>query len=114
MSEEKKMFDPMAEKVSVDIAEGRQGEGRGRGRSKKKKVSFLTTQKIYVIDYKDVALLKRFLTMDRGKIIASRQSGNTAKQQRMVSQAIKRAREMALLPFVVTEPGEDTGRRYRQ
>lgn len=101
MSEETKepmALDPMAEKAAFD-------EGRGDGKAKKRgrrKVSYLTTQKIDFVDYKDIAVLRRFLT-DRGKILPSRQTGNTAKQQRMITRAIKRAREMALLPFVVTD-----------
>lgn len=91
-------IDPMAEKVTAD--DGR-GEGRGKKRGRRK-ISYLTTQKIYTVDYKDIAILRRFLT-DRGKILPSRQTGNTAKQQRMITRAIKRAREMALLPFVVTD-----------
>ncbi len=66
---------------------------------RRKKVSYLTIQKIKSVDYKDVNLLKRFLN-EFGKIVPARQSGNTAHQQRMVTRAIKRAREMALLPFV--------------
>jgi small subunit ribosomal protein S18 len=54
------------------------------------------------VDYKDVALLKKFIN-ERGKMVSSRQTGNSASQQRQVAQAIKRAREMALIPFVVTE-----------
>lgn len=69
---------------------------------RKRKVSFLTANKIYVVDYKDTALLRKFIN-DRGKILPSRQTGTTAKQQRQVTQAIKRAREMALIPFVNTE-----------
>ncbi len=69
---------------------------------RKRKVSILTTNKIYVVDYKDTALLRKFVN-DRGKMLPSRQTGTTAKQQRQVAQAIKRAREMALIPFVVTE-----------
>jgi small subunit ribosomal protein S18 len=75
--------------------------GRARGR-KRRKVSYLTLQKIDKVDYKDVATLKRFIN-DRGKMVSSRQNGNSAAQQRMVSEAIKRAREMALIPFVVSE-----------
>jgi small subunit ribosomal protein S18 len=71
-----------------------------RPRSKRRrKVSYLTQNKIFIIDYKDTALLKRFIN-ERGKILPSRQTGATAKQQRQICQAIKRAREMALLPFV--------------
>lgn len=76
-------------------------EGRGRGR-KRRKVSYLTINKIYTVDYKDLNILKRFLN-DRGKIVSSRQTGATAKQQRMIARAIRRARELALLPYVVTD-----------
>ena len=51
-----------------------------------------------VIDYKNPQLLKNFLT-DRGKIVPARISGLTARQQRQLTQAIKRARMLALLPF---------------
>jgi len=82
-----------------------EGGGRFKGK-RRRKVSYLTTNKIDVVDYKEVNILRRFLN-DRGKILPSRQTGNTAKQQRMISEAIRRAREMALLPFVVTEMGTD-------
>lgn len=58
------------------------------------------------VDFKEINILRRFLN-DRGKIIPSRQSGNTAGQQRMIAEAIRRAREMALLPFVVSEAGPE-------
>lgn len=77
------------------------GERGGKKRARRK-VSYLTVQKIDKIDYKDVALLKRFLN-ERWKIQHSRQSGNTAGQQRMIVEAIKRAREMALLPYVAKD-----------
>ena len=51
-----------------------------------------------VVDYKDVALLRKFIS-DRGKIRSRRVTGLTAKRQREVSNAIKIAREMALLPY---------------
>ncbi|MFW5998835.1 MAG: 30S ribosomal protein S18 [Halanaerobiaceae bacterium] len=51
------------------------------------------------IDYKDIDTLERYLT-DRGKIVPRRITGNCAKHQRVVTQAIKRARILALLPFV--------------
>lgn len=102
MSEDTKIdmmaMDPLAEKAAADDGRG-EGKGKKRGR---RKVSYLTTQKIDNVDFKDVAILRRFMT-DRGKILPSRQTGNTAKQQRMITRAIKRAREMALLPFVVTD-----------
>jgi small subunit ribosomal protein S18 len=55
-------------------------------------------EKELVIDYKNPQMLKNFLT-DRGKIIPSRISGLTARQQRSLTKAIKRARMLALLPF---------------
>ena len=82
-------------------AEGARGKGR-----KRRKVSYLTLNKIDSVDYKDIVTLKRFLN-DRGKIVPARQSGNTASQQRMISESIRRAREMALIPFVVTEMSAD-------
>jgi small subunit ribosomal protein S18 len=91
--------------------------GEPRFKSKRRrKVSYLTINKIYNVDYKDVNILRRFIN-ERGKILPSRQTGNTAKQQRMIAAAIRRARELALLPFVVTEMQADrrefVGRRER-
>jgi small subunit ribosomal protein S18 len=54
-----------------------------------------------VVDYKDVALLRKFMS-DRGKIRSRRVTGLTPKRQREVSMAIKNAREMALLPYTST------------
>ncbi|MCA1904290.1 MAG: 30S ribosomal protein S18 [Cyanobacteria bacterium M5B4] len=54
------------------------------------------------IDYKDVDLLKRFIT-ERGKILPRRITGLTAKQQRQLTNAIKQARILALLPFINKE-----------
>lgn len=96
-----KPLDPSALKVDKDAESGLRGKGKRR-----RKVSYLTLNKIETVDYKEIALLKRFIN-DRGKIVPSRQSGNTAKQQRMIAQAIKIAREMALIPFVVTEQGPE-------
>ena len=50
------------------------------------------------IDYKDVALLRRFIS-DRGKLRSARVTGVTVQQQRMISRAVKNAREMGLLPY---------------
>lgn len=77
------------------------GEQKFKSR-RRRKVSYLTINKIDKVDYKEVSILRRFLN-DRGKILSSKHTGNTAKQQRMIAQAIRRAREMALIPFVVTE-----------
>lgn len=81
-------------------------EGQRFKSKRRRKVSYLTINKIDTVDYKEINILRRFLN-DRGKILPSRQSGNTAKQQRMISSAIRKAREMALLPFVVTEMTAD-------
>lgn len=51
------------------------------------------------IDYKEIGRMKKYIT-ERGKIIGRRITGNCAKHQRQLTNAIKRAREMALLPFI--------------
>ena len=71
---------------------------RDRGRRPRRKVCTLCVDKVEHIDYKDVAKLRRFIT-ERGKILPRRISGNCAKHQRQVTVAIKRARNIALLPF---------------
>ena len=78
---------------------GGPGGARKNTRFKRRKVSTLTINKIKTVDYKNVTLLRTF-TDDRGKIVPRRRSGATAKEQRMIAIAIKRAREIALLPFV--------------
>ena len=55
--------------------------------------------KIEFIDYKDVKSMRSFVT-DRGKILAGRMTGNCAKHQRELTRAIKRARNIGLLPFI--------------
>ena len=64
-----------------------------------KKVCYFTKNKIEYIDYKDIELLKRFIS-ERGKILPRRVTGTGAKNQRKITVAIKRARIMGLLPFV--------------
>ena len=68
-------------------------------RKRRRKVCYFTANKIEKIDFKDVDLLKKFIT-DIGKILPRRVTGTSAKYQRMLAIAIKRARHMALLPFV--------------
>ncbi len=68
--------------------------------SRRKKVCRFTAEGIEYIDYKDVQLLQRSI-LDNGKIISRRLSGTSARHQRMLSTAIKRARHLALLPFTV-------------
>lgn len=65
----------------------------------KRKVCRFCHDKNAVIDYKDVRLVEQFIT-DRGKILPRRVTGTCAKHQRGVAQAIKRARILALVPFV--------------
>lgn len=65
----------------------------------RKKVCYFTKNNITTIDYKDIELLKRFISSN-GKIIPRRVTGTRAKYQRMLAVAIKRARQMALLPYV--------------
>ena len=64
-----------------------------------RKVCYFTKNKITYIDYKDVELLKKFISAN-GKITPRRVTGTSAKYQRMLATAIKRARQMALLPYV--------------
>ncbi|MCT0450831.1 30S ribosomal protein S18 [Lactococcus cremoris] len=72
------------------------------GFKRRKKVDFIAANKIEVVDYKDTELLKRFIS-ERGKILPRRVTGTSAKNQRKVVNAIKRARVMALLPFVAED-----------
>ena len=69
-------------------------------RHSRKKVCYFTKNKIEYIDYTDTELLKKFISPN-GKIIPRRVTGTSAKYQRMLAVAIKRARQMALLPYVV-------------
>lgn len=67
-------------------------------RAPRRKVCVFCQEKVEVIDYKDVARLKKFVT-EGGKMLPRRMTGNCAKHQRELSTAIKRARIAALLPF---------------
>src|SRR2546426_3335161 len=86
------------------------------GRRTKKKVCMFCKEHIDWVDYKDVNVLRRFMS-DRGKIRARRVSGNCAQHQRDVAVAIKTARELALLPYsqrTVAERGGGRGRGPRE
>ncbi|MDR2246217.1 MAG: 30S ribosomal protein S18 [Treponema sp.] len=98
---------PRQDRGAESQQDSRDGEGRsaggggGGGKGKiffKKKVCKFCTQKLK-IDYKDADVLRRFIT-DRGKILPRRITGTCAKHQRALAVAIKRARIIALLPFV--------------
>jgi small subunit ribosomal protein S18 len=70
-------------------------------RKPKKKANPLKAAKVEYIDYKDTALLRKFIS-DRGKIRARRVTGNCVQHQRDVATAVKNAREVALLPYTST------------
>ena len=86
----------------------------------KKKTSVLVSDKVEYIDYKDVNLLTRFVS-DRSKIRNRRVTGNSVQQQREIANAVKNAREMALLPYskrvaqtrTSRPPRDGEGRRER-
>ena len=90
----------------------KRGKNKDNARRSKKKVSILTQEKIDYVDWKDVNLLRRFVS-DRAKVRARRVTGNSAQQQREIALAIKNAREMALLPYttrITTQRGGRGGR----
>ncbi len=78
----------------------------------KKKVCIFCADHVDWVDYKDVSLLRKFMS-DRGKIRARRVSGNCAQHQRDVAMAIKLGRELALLPYTQRTSNERTGGRGR-
>src|SRR5580700_1264492 len=80
------------------------------GRRIKKKVCIFCKDRIEYVDYKDVNLLRKFMS-DRGKIRARRVSGNCAQHQREVAVAIKTARELALLPYTQRTTSDRPGGR---
>lgn len=105
MSEQQQAAPAAAERGPRGPREGG-GEGREqreprkfrRGRNKRRKVCYFTVNKITHVDYKDLDLLRKFIS-ERGKILPRRVTGTKAKYQRMLTVAVKRARQMALLPY---------------
>ncbi len=87
------MADDMQQDFDVDARSRRGGRKRAPG---------LTLPPDFKFDYKDPQQLRHFIT-DRGKIVPRRVSGLTAKQQRDLTRAIKRARNIALLPYTATK-----------
>ena len=73
---------------------------KNRRNKKKKRVCAFCADNIDRIDYKDVARLRKYIT-ERGKILPRRITGNCARHQRQLTKAIKRARQIALLPYTV-------------
>jgi small subunit ribosomal protein S18 len=86
------------EGLDRDGDDRRGGKGRGGAGGKRK---LLSDEIVAKIDYKNPQILRSFVT-DRGKMIPRRISGASARQQRVISTAIRRARMLALLPFSVT------------
>ena len=85
--------------MGMDGRDGDDKSGRGKGKVFfKKKVCKFCTQKLK-LDYKESDVLRRFIT-ERGKILPRRITGTCAKHQRALAREIKRARILALLPFV--------------
>lgn len=74
-------------------------ERSNRDRRPRRKVCAFCADKIEMIDYKDVPRLRRYLS-ERGKIVPRRVTGTCARHQRQLTIAIKRARHLALLPYV--------------
>lgn len=75
------------------------GGGRGGGRRmRRRRICRFCIEKVDIIDFKDVRFLQNYIP-ERGKILPRRISGNCAIHQRMLAEAIKRARNIALLPY---------------
>jgi len=85
-------------KKPFDKARDKKGKAAGGALFRRKKFCRFTVEGVKEIDYKDVDLLKDFIT-EQGKIIPSRITGTRAHYQRQLSTAIKRARFLALLPY---------------
>ena len=89
----------MSEEIQVNIAARRNAVGARRPFHRRRKTCPFSSANAPKIDYKDIRLLSRFLS-ESGKIVPSRITAVSAKKQRELAQAIKRARFLALLPFV--------------
>ena len=74
------------------------GQGRGGRRMHRRRICRFCIEKVDIIDFKDMRLLQNYIP-ERGKILPRRISGNCAIHQRMLAEAIKRARNIALLPY---------------
>jgi small subunit ribosomal protein S18 len=108
----------MARKKSSGSSNSRtERKGKDTGKKVRKKVCVFCKEHVDWVDYKDVSLLRRFMS-DRAKIRARRVTGNCAQHQRDVAVAIKTARELALLPYATrvtsSRGGGGRGRRDRE
>lgn len=77
---------------------GRSQQGRGGRRMRRRRICRFCIEKVDIIDFKDTRFLQNYIP-ERGKILPRRISGNCAIHQRMLAEAIKRARNIALLPY---------------
>ena len=84
--------------AEMDNEERGPRSSRGRSGMRRRRISRLSAEKIDHIDYKDVKLLQSFIA-ENGKIMPRRLTGVTSQQQRKLVEAVKRARNLALLPF---------------
>ncbi len=84
-------------------------KNKDNARRAKKKISILSQESVDYVDYKDINLLRRFMS-DRAKIRARRVTGNNTQQQSTIAMAIKNAREMALLPYATRVTQQRGGR----
>lgn len=99
MSEEIKVEETkVEEKVETKVVSEKKKFHKPFNRNKKKVCAFCEDKNCKFIDYKDVNRLKKFI-LENGKIIPSRQTGTCSRHQRELTVAIKRARNIALLPF---------------
>ena len=90
-----KNFDEAVESVDIELVGEQKNERMPRRYQRRRQSTFVPDY----VDWKDIDFLRRFIP-ERGKIMPRRISGITAKDQRRIAQAIKRARSMALIPFV--------------
>jgi small subunit ribosomal protein S18 len=106
----------MARKKTSKPSNRSDRKGKDAGKKVRKKVCVFCKEHVDWVDYKDVSLLRRFMS-DRAKIRARRVTGNCAQHQRDVAIAIKTARELALLPYATrvtsSRGGGGRGRRDR-
>lgn len=93
------MSEEVKEVVATPVATEEKAAPKKFKKVARRKVCQFCVDKLDEIDYKDVAKLKRYIT-EKGKILPRRQTGTCAEHQRALTVAIKRAREMALLPYV--------------
>ena len=91
---------------------GRRREKRGGPSSGRRKPCLHCKDKIDQVDYRDVATLRKFIS-EKGKIRSRRISGACRRHQSQIARAVKRARELALLPYVNEGAVESGGRRDR-